>query len=269
MNRVVILAAGRGTRMQRPAAGARLDAEQRRMAERGFKALIPFGGRPYLDYVISAAADAGLREVCLIVAPGANPIREHYERLPTRRVQIRFAVQAKPRGSAHALLAAEPLVADEPFLVINSDNFYPAPVLTAVRSIGGSGMAGFTREALVEGGNIPPERVAAYALVTADTDGCLADIVEKPDAATLHRLRDRSWISMTCWHFERSIFEACRSIGPSVRGEWELPEAVAYAARVLGVRFRIVPVAEAVLDLSGQQDVASVAERLAGREVAL
>jgi dTDP-glucose pyrophosphorylase len=269
MRKVVILAAGRGTRMRRPASSARLDAGQRQMAEQGLKSLIPFHGRPYLDYVISAAADAGFRELCLVVGPGTSEVRSHYERASVHRVRIGFAVQDEPLGSAHALLAAERFADAESFLVLNADNYYPAPALAAMRELEGSGMAGFRREALVEGGNIPADRIAAYALVTTDADGCLATIVEKPDAATIRRLAGRSWISMTCWRFEPTIFEACRSIGPSARGEYELPDAVQYAARSLGTRFRIVPVDAAVLDLSGQEDIESVGACLAGKEVRL
>jgi dTDP-glucose pyrophosphorylase len=269
MTDVVILAAGRGTRMRRPASGATLTESQRRMAEQGLKALIPIHGRPYLDFVISAAADAGARRVCLVVGPATTAIRAHYEAVATERVRIEFAVQDEPLGSAHALLAAEGCVGADPFLVLNSDNFYPSPVLAAMRQMEGSGMAGFRRESLVAGGGIPAGRVAAYALATADADGCLDTIVEKPDADAMRELEGRSWISMTCWRFDPSIFTACRAIDRSSRGEFELPDAVLHARRELGTCFRILPTDQPVLDLSSQDDVPRVAERLAGTGVRL
>ena len=50
---------------------------------------------------ISALADAGYREVCLVVAPGSGAIRDHYEGAasPTR-VRLAFAVQQDPLESA-------------------------------------------------------------------------------------------------------------------------------------------------------------------------
>ncbi|CAN5867490.1 MAG: nucleotidyltransferase family protein [Gemmatimonadetes bacterium] len=269
MNKVVILAAGRGRRMRHEVEGVRLDEQQRRMAEQGLKGLIPFRGHAFLDYVISAAADAGLGSVCLVVRPEPDPIRDHYEERKTERVRIEFAVQQEPLGSAHALLAAEAFAGEDPFLVINSDNFYPAPLLARMHGLEGSGMAGFQREALIAGGNIPAERVAAYALVTTDADGFMTEIIEKPDPATVQALEGRSWVSMTCWRFGPSIFQACRSITPSIRGEYELPDAVRYAIRGLGERFRVIPVDEPVLDLSSREDIPSVAEWLRGGEVRL
>jgi glucose-1-phosphate thymidylyltransferase len=254
--------------MQANVPGVPLDDAQREAAAQGLKGLIPFHGEPYLSYVLSALADGGVSEVILVVRPGDDPIRAHYEGLRTERVRIRFAVQEEPLGTAHALLAAEKLVAGEPFLLINSDYYYPAEAVRAVAALEGSGMAGFRREQLTTRGNIPPERVAAYALVSTDADGFIDEIVEKPDAAVIARLEGHAWISMTCWRFESVIFDAARSVGPSRRGEYELPDAVAHLIRS-GERLRVIPVEEGVLDLSSRADVPSVAERLKGMEVRL
>jgi glucose-1-phosphate thymidylyltransferase len=69
---------------------------------------------------------------------------------------------------------------------------------------------------------------------------------------------------MNCWRFGPSIFRACRSIEPSPRGELELPNAVRYAVRVMGERFRAIPVDAGVLDLSRREDIAAVEARLSG-----
>lgn len=269
MDKAVILAAGRGTRMQQEWPGVRLDEAQRRMAERGLKGLIPFHGHPFLSYSISALADAGYREVCLVVRPGPDPIREHFAAVETRRVRITFAVQAAPLGSAHALLAAEEFAAGDPFLVINADNYYPASVLEAMRGLDGAGLAGFDPTALVARSNIPGERLAAYALVTVDDAGFMTGIVEKPDPDTRRRLEAQSRVSMTCWRFGPAIFDACRAVGPSARGEYELPDAVAHTMSALGERFRVLPVAAPVLDLSNRGDIPSVSTWLKDLTVCL
>lgn len=269
MHKAVLLAAGRGTRMRRCDPSARLDRAQMEMADRGLKGLIPFHGHPYLSYVLSALADAGFSEVCLVVGPGADAVRSAYEGIETHRSRISFAVQQEPLGSANALLSAERFAGEDPFLVLNADNYYPDPVLERMRAISESGLAGFRRETLVAEGNIPPERVAAYALVTTDPDGYLARIVEKPVADDLARLEGGGWVSMTCWRFGPAIFEACRSIDRSVRGEYEIPDAVMYAVESLGERFRVVPAHEPVLDLSRRADVEGVGGALRGIKVRL
>lgn len=255
--------------MRREAPGIRLREQQRRMAERGLKGLIPFHGRAYLDYVISAAADAGLRDVCLVVGPGTDAIRAHYEEVDARRVRLAFTVQEAPLGSANTLLAAEAFADGGPFLLINADNYYPAPVLARMRQLQGTGLAGFRSDVLVARGNIPATRLAAYALVAVDSDGCLAGILEKPDPEAIGRPDRQTWVSMTCWRFGRSIFEACRAIAPSIRGEYELPDAVAYAIREWRERYRVLAMDEAVLDLSMREDIESVEELLQAREVCL
>ncbi|MFW6078519.1 MAG: sugar phosphate nucleotidyltransferase [Gemmatimonadota bacterium] len=271
-----MLAAGRGTRMRRPvgdsAADRSLTAEQRRAADRGLKGLIPIHGRPFLDHVLSALADGGVREVRLVVAPD-SPIRPRYERTPTHRLSISFAEQPDPVGTADALLRAEPFAADSPFLVVNADNLYPPAAVEALRAIDGPGLAGFRRSTLVSGG-IPAARVAAYAVLTRDDDGCLQRIVEKPNPAALAALTavgagsGDPWVSMTCWRFDRSIFDACRRVGRSPRGERELTDAVALDVRA-GHRYRVVPVDSPVLDLSRRDDIPIVERRLRDRPVVL
>ena len=73
VTKAVILARGLGTRMRRDE-GVGLDREQSRAAAEGAKGMIPFG-RPFLDYVLSSLADAGFREVCLVIGPEHRAIR--------------------------------------------------------------------------------------------------------------------------------------------------------------------------------------------------
>lgn len=264
MDRAVVLAAGRGTRMRRPDPGARLTEEQEAAADAGLKMLIPFHGRPFLAYALHELAEAGYRQVCLVVGPGDDdPVRVAAGSLPTSRLRLEFAVQPEPLGGAHALAAAAPVVGSDPFALLNADNLYPSSVLARLRSLDGPGLVAFRREALVRESNIPPERVAAFALLET-RDGWLTGIVEKPPAA---RVRERSdpLVSMTCWRFDRTILDACRDVEPSVRGERELPDAVELAMR-RGTRFRVVTAEAGVLDISSRQDIAALEDRLAGRE---
>jgi dTDP-glucose pyrophosphorylase len=75
--RTIVLARGLGTRMRAADPSARLSAEQQRAADAGLKAMIPLNGRPFLDYILSALADAGIRDAGLIVAPEHRALR-HY-----------------------------------------------------------------------------------------------------------------------------------------------------------------------------------------------
>jgi len=251
--------------MRRPDVAARLDPSQQAAADAGEKAMMPIRGDvPFLDYLLSSLADAGIAEVCLVVPPEAARIRARYAN--PSRLSIAFAAQAEPRGSAEALLAAEAFVGGEEFLSLNSDNYYPFSAYRALRELGEPGLPAFERDLLVEKSNFPLERVAGYALLDVGPDGYLRGIVEKPDPAAIAPGR-KALVSMNLWRFRRSIFEACRCLEPSSRGEKEIPQAVALAIARRIESFRTVFCADGVLDLSTRADVASAAERLRGIEV--
>ena len=97
----------------------------------------------------------------------------------------------------------------------------------------------------------------------------LRRIIEKPDGCTLAQIRRPLYVSMNVWRFGPTIFQACRSIQPSVRGEYELVSAVQYAIDVLGEVFHVELIHGPVLDLTTRGDVAAVAAKLAGMEVRL
>jgi len=261
--KAVVLARGLGTRMRQSDASARVEPGQEEAAASGVKAMISFG-RPFLDYVLSALADAGVAQVCLVIGPEHAAVREHYGvAAPPRRLRVAFAVQPEARGTADAVLAAEEFAGADDFLVINSDNLYPVSALAGLAALSEPGAALFERDALIAGSNIPAERIASFAVCEVSADGYLEAILEKPDALTLARLGPEAPVSMNCWRFSTAIFSACRSVPLSPRGELELPMAV-HAAIAEGVRFKVVRCREGVLDLSRREDIAVVAEKLRG-----
>ena len=268
-DKAVILSAGLGTRMQKTDPDSGLTGKQSEVAQTGVKGMIPIG-RPFLDYVLHAVADGGFRRICLVIGPDHHSIRKYYEEtLTCSRITIEFAVQEKPLGTADALRAATGFAAGDPFVAMNADNYYPAETLAALREVDGSGLIAYDREGLLDGGNIPADRIARFAIVETDEQGCLTRIVEKPDPEVLAQQSGPIGVSMNCWRFEESIFEACDAIEPSERGELEIPDAVQYSIDRLGVRFRAVPFSAPVLDLTHRTDIAGVAEKLADHPVDL
>ena len=266
--KAVVLARGLGTRMRARDDGAVIAPEQAAVADQGVKAMIPVG-RPFLDYVLAALADAGFTDVCLVIGPEHRAIREYYSRTITpRRVRLSFAIQTQPLGTADAVCAAEWFVGGETFLVLNADNYYPPEVLAALRHVLPPATLGFARDGLLRDGQIPPDRIARYALLDVGPDGVLRRIVEKPDDVAARALRDAP-VSMNCWLLTPAILDACRRVPPSPRGELELPLAVQYAIDVMGMRIQVLPVDAPVLDLSHRADIPAVASRLERLEISL
>ncbi len=265
ITKAVILARGLGKRMREDDGSAPIDAAQAAAADSGVKAMVPVG-RPFLDYVLSALADAGFTRACLVIGPEHGSVRDYYtlKQRPSR-IAISFATQLEPLGTANAVLAAEDFVGPDEFVVLNSDNYYPVDVLQAVQRLGQPGTVLFEAASLITHSNIPEDRIRAFASCVVDAAGFLTDIVEKPavehfDAAKL--------VSMNCWRFGPDIFAACRDVALSQRGEYELPLAVKLAIQ-RGMKLKAPISQSGVLDLSRRSDIAAVTERLKNVQVVL
>lgn len=267
--KAVILARGLGTRMRRADDAAVLDERQAAVAASGVKAMIDVG-RPFLDYVISALADAGITEVCLVIGPEHDVLREYAASVTGGRVTVACAVQVEPRGTADAVAAAREFAGTDRVVVLNSDNYYPADALRALVAAPGSALLGFDRTALVERSNIPADRIRAFAIIDRDDrePARLRGLIEKPTDEQLEAAGQDAPVSMNAWLFTPAIFAACAEVRPSPRGELEVIDAV-LAARAAGEEFTVVPVTAGVLDMSSRGDVAAVADALGGVEVAL
>lgn len=268
-HKAVILARGLGSRMRKEADGVSLDDAQSAAASAGVKAMISMGGeRPFLDYVISALADSGFTDICLVIGEEHDMIRDYYNEADKQRVSISFAVQDKPLGTANAVLAAEEFAGEDRILVLNSDNYYPAEALRLLAEVPGSALVGFERDAMLQRSNIAPDRIAAFALATSDADGNLDELVEKPGAETIERLGDSAVLSMNCWLCSPAIFPAAHAIPMSARGEYEITDAVR-AAIDAGDPYQVVRADVGVLDMSSRGDISSVMAALGDVEVRL
>jgi len=219
-----------------------------------------------LGFALSRLADAGLRRICLVLSPEQGEVLEFLRHAPPSLVAVDHVVQQEPLGTAHAVLTAEGFAATDSVVVLNGDNLYPVEAVRGLRSLPRAGLLGFRTSSLIAKGNIPPERIGAFALVAADGSGQLTRIVEKPTRQEAGTFPADPLVSMNAWLLPPTIFAACRAITPSERGELELQDAVRYAIRELGEGFTVLETAGGVLDLSTAADVPEVEARLRGTE---
>lgn len=266
-SKAVIMARGMGTRMRRDEESIRLAADQAAAAAAGIKALISVG-RPFIEYSLSALADAGIRHVCIVIGPEHLALRHHCKALPLRRLQVSFAIQHEPRGTADAVLAAQEFVANDSFLVVNGDNYYPASALSTLVALDMPGMIGFDRQGLARA-NLDHDRVRQFAAIQADADGWLKRIVEKPSVEQACKLGRSALVSMNCWRFNSDFFHACQMVAPSERGELELTSAVQIGIDQFGLKWRVLPCCDPVFDLTGRRDIPAITAALASKEVQL
>jgi glucose-1-phosphate thymidylyltransferase len=197
----------------------------------------------------------------VVIGPEHNVVREYYTHaLRPTRITLSFALQADALGTANAVLAAEEFAGADEFMTLNGDNYYPVKALQAAQDLSQPGTVLFPANALVRYSNISEERIRAFAYCSVDRSGFLADIVEKPHAAEVN-FNGEKLVSMNCWRFGPEIFQACRDVPLSQRGEYELPIAVKLAIQ-RGATFKVAMCQAGVLDLSRRYDIAIVAERL-------
>ena len=272
--KAVVLARGLGSRM-RQEEDATLTPAQAAAAAAGAKGMMPISGlsaslgsggrtRPFLDYVLHAHADGGCTSVCFVVAPDHRALRGYYEGAGRpSRLAIDYAVQPIADGTARAVQSAQSYAGRDPFLVLNSDNLYPAAIVAALIGLDGPGLPAYDVESLLRESGFPRDRVMGFAAIDVDDRGRLTRILEKPGADFFDKAR--ALVSMNVWRFDERIFDACRDVPVSARGEFELPEAVGVAIAG-GVVFQTFPASGAVLDLSRRCDVGLVNARLAGLE---
>ena len=271
MERAVLLAAGRGSRLAVAQSGVVLSPEQTAVAEAGLKPMMPLGGFRLIDHALATLAEIGFRRVLVVVGPHSGKLAAHLAGLCPRRLSIETAVQPTPRGTADALLAAEGFADGEPFLMVNGDNLYPAAALAELAGAAGWAHLVLDRgRVLAHGGsNLTSEKIASFARIERDADGFMAAIVEKPpleEYAARVAGGETYLAGINAFRFEPEIFAACRAVRPSLRGELELPSAVT-ALVAASARFRVIVSAEPMLDLTERADVPFLEAKLRGRTV--
>jgi CTP:molybdopterin cytidylyltransferase MocA len=123
----VVIAAGLGTRL-------------RPLTERWAKPVLPVDGVPVLAHVLRELADAGVPRVTVVTGHHAEQVERLAGDGSGFGLELGYARQGPPDGSAHAVAAASP---EPPFLVVGADTvFAHGDVGRFVTAFARSGAAG-------------------------------------------------------------------------------------------------------------------------------
>src|SRR3954449_6939374 len=196
----LILSGGRGTRL-------------RPITYTSAKQLVPGANKPVLFYGIEAMAEAGIRDVGIIVAPDTGgEIREVVGDGERFGVRITYIDQDAPLGLAHAVLTAEGFLGKSPFVMYLGDNLLRDGIKELVDTFRSE-----EPDALILLTRVPdPENYGVAEL----EDGRVSRLVEKP-------AEPRTDLALVgVYMFTPHVFAAARAIEPSGRGELEITDAI-------------------------------------------
>lgn len=232
----VVPAAGEGTRL-------------RPLTDDRPKGLVEVDGEPLLTRLFDRLLAVGVEEFVVVVGYRGGDVVAHYGDA-YRGVPVRYVHQRERKGLAHALLQADPHVEDD-FLLVNGDNVFDAnanlgDVVARHRETGAAATALAERVS---------EADARETGVFEVDEGRVVGMVEKPDDPP-SRL-----VSAGCYAFSPAVFEACRLVRPSERGEYELSDAVDVLLAA-GAGVDVVELEGWRVNVNTPEDVERAADRL-------
>jgi glucose-1-phosphate thymidylyltransferase len=202
--KALIASGGRGTRL-RPITHTRN------------KHLIPIANKPILHYAIEAAAEAGIREIGIVVNADSNEVPDAIGSGGRWGVKITYIPQVSPGGLAQVVALGEPFIGSDRFIFYLGDNMVVGGVKRFIEEFETSRCNCFLTLAKVK----DPERFGVPEI----KDGKIIGVEEKP-------LHPRSSYAVAgIYLYDSCIFEAVKNIAPSARGELEISDAHQYLIR--------------------------------------
>jgi UTP--glucose-1-phosphate uridylyltransferase len=166
------------------------------------KEMLVLVDRPIIQYGVEEALQSGIENVILVTSRGKAIMEDHFdvayelesvlerrgktallEDLRSSRINVASVRQGEPLGLGHAVLIAQPLVGDEPFAVVLTDDVIDATppalrqMIDVFERVGGPVIA-------VE--RVPMDDVSSYGVVAIDKTELgpgvhrILDLVEKP-----------------------------------------------------------------------------------------
>jgi glucose-1-phosphate thymidylyltransferase len=195
----LILSGGKGTRL-------------RPITHTSAKQLVPVANKPVLFYGLEALAQAGIREIGIVVGDTQAEIRAAVGDGSAWGVRVTYIEQDAPKGLAHAVLISESFLGDEPFVMYLGDNLLNHSIARFVQE--------FDREkpaAQILLARVPDPQMFGVAELQG---GRVVKLVEKPKKPT----SDLALVGV--YMFGKAVFDSVKRIKPSARNELEITEAI-------------------------------------------
>ena len=198
----IILAGGKGTRLYPITAGSS-------------KQLVPIYDKPMIYYPLTTLMLADIKEFLVITTEQDN---YQFRRLlgdgNQWGITIKYKIQEKPLGLAHAFVLAEDFLKSEPCVLILGDNLFHGDNLIPKLK---SATIDFKYNTIFGYQVKDPER---YGVINFQKDGRIISIEEKPK-------KPKSKFAMTgIYFFDGNVSKKAKQLVPSYRNELEITDLI-------------------------------------------
>ena len=201
INKAVLLAAGRGTRM-------------REMTAELPKPMLEVRGKPVLQHIVEGLHDAGLREFLVIVGYRADAVQNFFGDGSRYNIAIQYATQTVQDGTGRVVNLARNFVEDSSFILNYGDILIDPTNYKRLLDL--------------------PHDVEAIITVKRGEDVSRGGAVFLNKRMELVDLREKSkpgeatspWYNAGLYTFRPSIFQFTAKLKRSPRGEYELTDAI-------------------------------------------
>jgi len=205
--KAVLLAAGEGVRLM-PITATRP------------KHLIKVGGKPILQFCLEAVKKAGIDEAVIVTHYMGESIRSYFGDGAKLGLKLSYVEQKAVLGTGNAAEAAEPYV-DGDFILIYGDLLFGQD---AVKDVLSQFKSGKTAAVM---GVVPVDKPESYGIIAQDKEGKVKRIVEKPVAGKA----PSNLANAGVYVFSHDVFSKIKQTKKSIRGEWELTDAITMLAQ--------------------------------------
>ena len=206
IDKAVILAAGRGTRMRE------LTAELP-------KPMIEVRGKPVLQHIVEGLRDAGIRDYLIVVGYRPDAVQDFFGDGSRYNVAIQYKTQTVQDGTGRVVELARDFADNRPFILAYGDILVDPANYKRLLDLPNDVEAFLT---VTRG-----EDVSKGGAVFVNEQMELVDIREKSDRwSDSPRRGAMPFYNAGLYAFRPSIFDFTARLKPSPRGEYELTDAI-------------------------------------------
>ncbi|MCX6718149.1 MAG: sugar phosphate nucleotidyltransferase [Candidatus Staskawiczbacteria bacterium] len=246
VKKVVIAAAGQGTRMLE-------------LSKDKSKHLIEVNNRPFLAYLIDSLLLAQYKEIILVVGFKVELMNDFVESyLPPKGIskddfKVSLVNQCdilgpkeKEYGTACPIKCVKDIVGDENFLYVYGDNLFSVEDLKSMN----------IDDEFCYIAGLKQEHPEKYGVLIEDGDDFLEKIIEKPTEFV------GNLVNAGLYKFTKDIFEKVLKIEKSVRGEYEVTDAISLLAKEKKVKIKKIK--DCWHDFGNPNDIQKISKFLNG-----